>query len=823
MTLDLTKSQKSSFAPRSGDGLLLEGAAAAVVQLDAEGKVQLWNQSAERLFGWRAEEVLGKPSPGVPNDLWEDNQAWFLRCLGGQSLAGIQMRRRRKDGSQVDLHAWAWPTRNDQGQISGVMKMFFPVGDQRLRPITTADQLLQRQTEQARRFHSVLVDLGKTDHPNLESALRKLTMVTAKTLDVQRVSIWFFNEDRSAIRCFCLYKLNEDQFESGTVLSAEKYPQYFAALEVSRSIAAKQARKDPRTKEYEKEYLIPLDIQSMLDVPIRLHGKEIGIVCHEHIGIEREWTQEEQAFAGTIADFVSLALENHEHAKAEQALRESESTLHSFVENCNARTGIAKLLDDGDLEIIWGNRLLHESWPCVGKQKPCKLSQMQIEPELAGVWRLAALEAQTKQQPVRFEAREDKTGRWLVVTLAPIRSAPEGRVCFIIGDNTDFRTALEERNRNEQLLSAIINGSPIGIQVFDQEGTLRRQNPSMEQLLRLAGRDERIDQFNILQPGPDHGFLDPQRLRRAFAGQVVEDSQCLSRPDMPADKPLDLDQAIYLETLYYPIFGRQGESAGVAGFTRDVSERRRLDEQVQQKQRLESLGLLAGTIAHDFNGLLTAILGFVDLANLELAEGHLAKTYLRSAMQAVTQATDLTQQLLAYAGKGGRERKAVDLSLLVLEVAEILRSMIARHAQLQLDLLPSPPAVIADETQAKQVIMNLISNAAESHTNGLQPLHVRTFVRSLSADDLQHCQVVSAEALPGEYLAVEVKDAGDGIPAEIERRIFEPFYTTKSRGRGLGLAAVVGIIRSHRGALSLESRPGQGSRFSVFFPVKTEV
>ena len=183
--------------------VLLGNASAAVIQLDPQGRVQLWNHSAEQLFGWHCDEVLGKPSPTVPNDLWEDNQAWFLRCLGGQTMSGIQLRRRRKDGSAINVHAWAWPVRNQNGLILGVMKMFFPVGERTTVVEGSVNQNLRQKAEQAQRFHSTLVSLGKTDYPSLDAALHTLTTVASQTLNVERVSIWLFNEANDAIHCSC--------------------------------------------------------------------------------------------------------------------------------------------------------------------------------------------------------------------------------------------------------------------------------------------------------------------------------------------------------------------------------------------------------------------------------------------------------------------------------------------------------------------------------------------------------------------------------------------------------------------------------------------
>lgn len=804
---------------------LMDGASAAVIQFDHEGRVQLWNHAAEKLFGWRAEEVLGKPSPMVPNDLWEDNQSWFLRCLGGQTMSGIQMQRRRKDDTRINLHAWAWPVRSEQGRIIGVMMMFFPLGERALCSTLTADQYLKRQTEQAQRFHAALLGLTKTDHPDLNAALEAYTTVASQTLQVERVSIWLFSPHRQAIQCICQYHSSPKKFDAGQVLTADEYPRYFETLEQSRSIAAGTARQDPRTSEFTDSYLEPFGITSMLDVPIRLHGKEIGIVCHEHVGTEREWTLEEQAFAGTIADLVSLSFENQEHAKAERALKESQATLHSFVESTSSCMAVLTLTQDGDLQFNWANAALIRLWPQVNKLETWStLSELPLTKPFVERLKKHAQEVIEEKRSVRVELLEDQTNRWLEISLAPIHANGHmlPRLSLTMDDKTELHQAIEKLHTSEQLLSAVINGSPLGIQVFDQKGTLCRQNPAMVQLSDRLHLNGQIGQYNILEPEKALSADDITMARRAMTGEIVENPHRLihekNHHPTSSQKAEDNEAQMVLDTIYYPVKGQDNSTSGIACFHRDVSERKRLEEQLQQTQRLESLGLLAGTIAHDFNGLLTAIYGFIDLAQNELPAHHPARSYLQSSLQASLRATDLTQQLLAYAGKGKREIKQFDLSVLVLEVTEILRSMINQRGILQMDLSPTLPDITADMTQIRQVVMNLISNAAEALTQRTGKVYLKTGQARLDANDLSACQVKANDVEPGNFVFMEVRDEGTGISPDIQQRIFDPFFTTKTQGRGLGLAAVIGIVRGHKAAMKLVSQPGNGSTFTVYLP-----
>lgn len=181
-----------------------------------------------------------------------------------------------------------------------------------------AEEILKRRTIQLMRHQKILLELVKMSRPTLDAALQKITEADAQTLEVERVSVWFFTEDRSEIVCKNLYTLSDKSHEKGMRLQAQQYPRYFQALEATRILAVTDACSDPRTSEFAETYLNPLRVTSMMDVPIWCHGKLVGIVCHEHTGSERVWEPEEQDFAGSISDMISLALESSERKLAEE-------------------------------------------------------------------------------------------------------------------------------------------------------------------------------------------------------------------------------------------------------------------------------------------------------------------------------------------------------------------------------------------------------------------------------------------------------------------------------------------------------------------------
>lgn len=302
-----------------------------------------------------------------------------------------------------------------------------------------------------------------------------------------------------------------------------------------------------------------------------------------------------------------------------------------------------------------------------------------------------------------------------------------------------------------------------------------------------------------------------------------------------------MDRRVY-EDVYSPVQDTSGQIIGLAVYLTDITEHRRtelelaryrdhLEELVAQRtreldsahsqllhaQKLESLGVLAGGIAHDFNNLLSVVLSRAELCARELPADAPARAHVSIIVDTALEARTLTKQLLSYAGKGKFSVERVDLNGVVRSIAQLLRASTSKGIQLELELEDEPVPLQGDATQLRQIILNFVTNAAEAIGSAVGEIHVRTGLAEVTQDTLREA-CFQGDLPAGTYAYLEVEDSGSGMSEEVRTKLFDPFFTTKFAGRGLGLAAVLGIVKGHRGTILVDSAPGRGSRFRVLLP-----
>ena len=390
---------------------------------------------------------------------------------------------------------------------------------------------------------------------------------------------------------------------------------------------------------------------------------------------------------------------------------------------------------------------------------------------------------------------------------APIRDEYGG----VLGTVLVFRD-FTERRRNEEAnarLAAIVNFSQDAITSKSLDGVIQTWNPAAERLFGFTA-EEAVGKTMMLLIPPGREHEESNLIESIRAGRVVEHFETVRRRKDGVD--------IHVSMCLSPLYNSYGELIGISHIDRDITAQKQLRAQLLQAQKLESLGVLAGGVAHNFNNLLTGIIGSGSLLLDMLPEDSQEASIARRIMAAGDRAANLTQQLLAYSGKGRFVLEYVDASKSIREIVELLQASIPRTVQLVLELPDGLPLIEVDVAQFQQVVMNLVINAAEAMGGAPGAVCIRTASRYVSSDEIE-CRAEFAGLIPGKFVVMQIRDNGSGMSAATLARIFDPFFTTKFTGRGLGLAAVQGIVRGHNGAIRVESELGSGTSFEVYLPV----
>jgi len=372
---------------------------------------------------------------------------------------------------------------------------------------------------------------------------------------------------------------------------------------------------------------------------------------------------------------------------------------------------------------------------------------------------------------------------------------------FMPGKALASYVANEDRPRFRTLLSSLSHASKSGTALF-----------------KLQPRDGDIVEAELTYSTAAPALRQPSTIR--WMARDVTDQSRMARQIRALNAELEARIAARTadltaaQRLSQELFEKEQEARRAAAAS---------EAQSRHVQKLESIGVLAGGIAHDFNNLLHVVLGNADIALSNLTSGSPAREPLEEVVRATLRAADLTRQLLAYSGKGAFVVRHLDLSAEVREMATLLRTSISKQATLAWELDPHLPSVNADPTQVRQIVMNLITNASDALGEGGGTITLRTGVTRLEDLEQQHFGAPPHGEDPpdksrGPFVYLEIGDTGAGMGPDTLSRIFDPFFSTKFSGRGLGLAAVMGIVRSHSGLIRIRTEPGKGTAFRVLFP-----
>lgn len=508
-----------------------------------------------------------------------------------------------------------------------------------------------------------------------------------------------------------------------------------------------------------------------------------------------------------------------ERQKSEEALRDSEEQMRIIFET--SESGIILVNPQGVIE--FSNRRIAEMFgmphdELIGSAYPDHLHESE---KMTGDNRMRQLilgEISSVATERRY-IRKDGTDFWGYLSGRRLEN-PDGSIRALVGFITDI-TERKQMTRllaeNELRLRTLFHAIPDLIWLKDVDGVYLSCNEIFE---RFFGARE-----TEIVGKTDYDFVDKELAdffrehdRKAMAaGKSTSNEEWITFAS-------DGHHAL-LDTIKTPMYDSEGVLVGVLGIARDITERKKYEErrldlerQLLHAQKLESLGVLSGGIAHDFNNLLLAILGNLDLALMKLPEEATARKNIGQAINASRHAAKLTNMMLAYSGKGNFVIHPLSLTELLKENAAMLSAAISKNIKLDLQFDQDLPPIMADAGQLQQVVMNLITNASEAiyDNNGL--IKLSTGVKEFDQPTLDSSRLEEKLAA-GRYIWMEVSDTGCGMDQDTLHKLFDPFFSTKFTGRGLGMSAVLGIIRAHKGAFLINSIPGEGTAIQVLFPI----
>jgi len=780
---------------------------------------------------------------------------------------------------------------------------------------------------------------------DLTRSLKRITEAGSKILNCGRVSVWFYNDDFTILRCMDLYMADKDEHKYGEELRSSDFPSYVNAHISNLIISAGDVYTDPRTREIPEQYFRENSITSLLDSAIRSRNRLYGVFSFEHTGKKRNWSRDDEKFALLLTNLVSLCIEADRRTLTEKELLETERQLINAGDNLVGGMIYRVIVRKNGMRnftfVSAGVKMLHELTPEQIMEDPDLLYSQVHEDDIEKMKQREKYSIEhmsTFDIEVRFRYPEGGI-RWSRIFSHPTLMR-NGDIAF-----DGMEIDITDRKINEALLiekeeSLRITLDSIGDAVISTNinGKIVRMNPAaatltgwnpadaqgrdINEVFRIMDPDNHLREVNpvgevlqtgevvfleedtilISRDGSEHMIMDSaapiinddgetagvvlvfrditeqfrlerESLQNAFIFRTIfetspysiviqsaKDSRYvlvnpaflsvsgLKKEDIIGKTMADIgrrvdpdDERRAVELLrdtgkidnmvikskgrkdddVYTLFSSRivefnGETC-ILSVTIDITETKRMQEQLNHIQKMDAIGQLAGGIAHDFNNMLGGIMGAAELLLNRAGSDEKLLKYIYMIRTTAERAASLTGKLLAFSRKSDIEKMPVDLHKVIRDAAELLARTIDKKISINLLLNSEQYTVSGDISQLMNVFINLGINAGHSMPDGGE----LTFSTRVVELDEHYCSLNSPDLKPGMYLVTEVQDTGCGIPPENLGRIFEPFFTTREKGKGtgMGLASVYGTVRQHHGLISVYSEPGKGSIFHLYLPL----
>jgi PAS domain S-box-containing protein len=521
---------------------------------------------------------------------------------------------------------------------------------------------------------------------------------------------------------------------------------------------------------------------------------------------------------GVVDGITGVAIDVTEQSHATDRLRETGDTLHGVLDSVPQ----AIFWKDRHSVFLGCNRVYARSVKLEDPSEIVGKDDYDVAPtrEAAEKFRADDREiietGQAKRGIIRTGVRADGTRFWSETTKVPLVSR-DGSVTGVLGvyqDITEKVRAEEALLEKEAAISSAINGVVIA-------GMDTRLTYANQAFLDIWGYTDLRDLIglpvsSLWRRSPEHVALVLSALREkgGYSGQ-----ETALRKD-GTEFPVQMSAALFRDKAGSPA-GMMASFVDLTDKIRAEDDRLELERRILHSQKLESLGVLAGGIAHDFNNLLMAVLGNLDLAVMQISSASPALPSIEQAIQATRRATDLTRQMLAYSGKGHFVVHRLDLGDVLRENNDLFRASMSRTITFDLATSGERAVIDGDPGQIQQIVMNLITNASDAIGDRPGTIRLESGVADCSAEILARSRL-DERPPAGRFAYIQVSDNGQGMDEATQQRLFDPFFTTKFTGRGLGMSAVLGIVRGHKGAILVDSAAGAGSTIRVLFPAMAE-
>ncbi len=803
---------------------LLDALSDFVLRISCDQAIEFVNASCLRRLGYHEDELLGRSIFDLIHpECHEVCMSALQRLLAGEDVGVHEIMFRTKSGEAVSIEG-RMDVQRSGGLPTAMQGVFRELTAPRTREAST-----QRLREQRKLFHSVFSILRGNTSTSRGEFLELATRKVAQALQVSRASVWLFDKGREHIVCAQLFADGQSLGPVDIKLARADHPAYFDATESKLPVRADDAHTHLATHSFSEGYLTPLGITSMLDAPIRLGEHLAGVLCCEHTGPRRHWTNDEEEFMLAVAAIILLFLEREARVAAERELNELNQQLERMVEIrtqklaqseerlryvlTTAPTALYSCAPTGDFRTYYVSPNIES---LLGYPVQCYLDDAsfwtnRIHPEdrervLGELGR--TLEAGHCAFEYRFRLPDGRY-RW-IRDESVVMKDDHGNPTEIVGscvDIHDRRMAEDAAKAAATDVARLIETANAPIFGKDVHHTVNEWNRCAE---RLTGYSKPEVLGRKLTD-----FVEPQH-RDAI--RMVLDGALSGVETANFEFPIVTKDGRHLLLLLNASTRRAacGAITGMVGVGQDITERREAERRSLRAQRLESIGTLAGGVAHDINNALAPIL----LATGLFRRRHPESRELLDVMESsARRGASMVQQLLTFAKGVDGKRVIVRADELMRELEQIVFSTFPKNITARFMCADRLPPVLGDSTQLHQVLLNLCVNARDAMPNGGQ-LVVEAQRTRITADDTR----TLGDCPPGEYVLWSVSDSGTGIPEELLDRIFDPFFSTKSpeQGTGLGLSTAMGIIRSHGGSMRVHSRRGEGSTFSVYVPATSK-